>query len=148
MCWNLRIASGPRYTDFITQWPSAFTAAASFDRGLIYERAQRIGQEFRGKGINVALAPVSCISDLKSELTVGNGRSVGSVVRNRSPLLYQAHDSPYAGRNWEGEPSDAWHILTGSVLTRSIPLFDLFVSHSKRHAGIGIDHLRKTLYPV
>lgn len=51
-------ASGPRYTDFVTQFPSAFSAAASFDRELIGERARRIGREFRGKGINVALAPV------------------------------------------------------------------------------------------
>jgi beta-glucosidase len=52
-------ASGPRYTDFVTQWPSAFSAAASFDIELIEERAKKIGEEFRGKGINVALAPVS-----------------------------------------------------------------------------------------
>jgi hypothetical protein len=56
--WKLTIAAGPRYTDFVTQWSSAFTAAASFDKELILERAKRIGQEFRGKGINVALAPV------------------------------------------------------------------------------------------
>lgn len=52
-------ASGPRYTDFITQFPSSFFTAASFDRELVEERARRIGQEFKGKGINVALAPVS-----------------------------------------------------------------------------------------
>lgn len=53
------LASGPRYTDFVTQWPSAFFAAASFDKELMEERARRISAEFRGKGINVALAPVS-----------------------------------------------------------------------------------------
>jgi len=55
----ISVASGPRHTDFITQFPSAFTAAASFDRELIEERATRIGQEFRGKGVNVELGPVS-----------------------------------------------------------------------------------------
>ncbi len=52
------VAAGPRYTDFVTQFPSLFSAAASFDRELMEERAVRIGWEFRGKGINVALAPV------------------------------------------------------------------------------------------
>lgn len=76
------IASGPRYTDFITQWPSAFTAAASFDRELIYKRAERIGEEFRGKGINVALAPVSLLARQSSwKLSPGDGRTARQVVR-------------------------------------------------------------------
>lgn len=70
------VASGPRHTDFVTQFPSAFTAAASFDRDLIEERARAIGKEFRGKGINVELGPVT-------------GGPLGR--------------SPFAGRNWEGE---------------------------------------------
>lgn len=76
-------ASGPRHTDFVTQFPSAFTAAASFDRDLIEERARAIGIEFRGKGINVELGPVT-------------GGPLGR--------------SPFAGRNWEGE-SPHYHRL-------------------------------------
>jgi len=73
---TLTIAAGPRYTDFITQWPSAFTAAASFDRDLIAERARRIGYEFRGKGINVALAPVGDHASVLMQVTGGPlGRS-------------------------------------------------------------------------
>ena len=57
-CLKLLAASGPRFTDFVTQFPSPFFAAASFDRALMYERGLHIGKEFRGKGINVALSPV------------------------------------------------------------------------------------------
>ncbi|WWC90596.1 uncharacterized protein L201_005532 [Kwoniella dendrophila CBS 6074] len=82
--------SGPRYTDFVTQWPSEFTAAASFDRDLIEERARRIGREFRGKGINVELGPVT-------------GGPLGR--------------SPYAGRNWEAFSPDPYLSSTMSFLT-------------------------------
>ena len=82
-----RIASGPRYTDFVTQWPSAFTAAASFDRELIYERAQRIGEEFRGKGINVALAPVSCATtEVCLSSSLGDRRTTRTIVSDTQPL--------------------------------------------------------------
>ena len=76
---RITVAAGPRYTDFVTQWPSAFTAAASFDKDLILERARRIGQEFRGKGINVALAPVSVTVVWKS-LSLGHWWAAGQIV--------------------------------------------------------------------
>ncbi|ORY35747.1 glycoside hydrolase superfamily [Naematelia encephala] len=82
--------SGPRYTDFVTQFPSAFTVAASFDRELIEERARRIGREFRGKGINVELGPVT-------------GGPLGR--------------SPYAGRNWEAFSPDPYLSSTLSFLS-------------------------------
>ncbi|OCF31533.1 hypothetical protein I316_06732 [Kwoniella heveanensis BCC8398] len=82
--------TGPRYTDFITQWPSAFTVAASFDRDLVEARAVRIGKEFRGKGINVELGPVT-------------GGPLGR--------------SPYAGRNWEAFTPDPYLSSTLSFLT-------------------------------
>ncbi|WVQ80171.1 hypothetical protein IAT38_002276 [Cryptococcus sp. DSM 104549] len=89
LCFNDGPA-GPRYTDFVTQWPSAFTAAASFDRALVEERAVRIGREFRGKGINVELGPVT-------------GGPLGR--------------SPYAGRNWEAFTPDPYLSSTLSFLT-------------------------------
>ncbi|RXK42426.1 hypothetical protein M231_00416 [Tremella mesenterica] len=82
--------SGPRYTDFVTQFPSPFTAAASFDRDLIEERAIRIGGEFVGKGINVELGPIT-------------GGPLGR--------------SPFAGRNWEGFSPDPYLSSTMSFLT-------------------------------
>ncbi|WRT68513.1 uncharacterized protein IL334_005489 [Kwoniella shivajii] len=89
LCFNDGPA-GPRYTDFVTQWPSEFTAAASFDRDLIEQRAERIGKEFRGKGINVELGPVT-------------GGPLGR--------------SPYAGRNWEAFTPDPYLSSTLSFLT-------------------------------
>ncbi|ORX38400.1 glycoside hydrolase superfamily [Kockovaella imperatae] len=82
--------SGPRYTDFVTQFPSPFFAAASFDRDLLYKKGLHIGKEFRGKGINVALSPIT-------------GGPLGR--------------SPYAGRNWEGFSPDPYLTTQLSGLT-------------------------------
>ena len=64
--------------------------AATWDRELIYERAAALGVEFRGKGIHVALAPVT-------------GGPLG-----RSPL---------GGRNWEGFSADPYLSSIGSYLS-------------------------------
>lgn len=48
---------GVRMTDGVTAFPSGLNAAATFDRKLMYERALAIGEEFRGKGVNIALGP-------------------------------------------------------------------------------------------
>ncbi|KAI5450513.1 hypothetical protein NCC49_002970 [Naganishia albida] len=48
---------GVRMTDGVTAFPSGLNAAATFDRHLMYERALAIGEEFRGKGVNIALGP-------------------------------------------------------------------------------------------
>jgi hypothetical protein len=46
-----------RYADFVTAFPGGINAAATWNKKLIRERAMAIGQEFRGKGINIALGP-------------------------------------------------------------------------------------------
>lgn len=48
---------GVRMTDGVTAFPAGLNAAATFDRQLMYERALAIGEEFRGKGVNIALGP-------------------------------------------------------------------------------------------
>lgn len=66
----------------MTQFPSAFTAAASFDRALVEERASRIGHEFRGKGVNVELGPVTGGPLGRSYVhSSGNGAKVDLAVR-------------------------------------------------------------------
>lgn len=45
--------------DFVTQYPSQFTAVMAWDRDLMWELEERIGGEFAGKGVNVELGPVS-----------------------------------------------------------------------------------------
>ncbi|KAJ1305209.1 hypothetical protein OPQ81_000238 [Rhizoctonia solani] len=82
--------AGVRPADFSSQFPAQVTVAATWDRELIYERAAALGSEFRGKGIHVALAPVT-------------GGPLG-----RSPL---------GGRNWEGFSADPYLSSVGSYLS-------------------------------
>lgn len=72
---------GVRGTDGVSVFPAEVNAASTWDLDLIYQQAQAMGAEFRGKGINVALAPVA-------------GGPLGR--------------SPYDGRNWEGYGSDPY----------------------------------------
>ncbi|WEW58704.1 beta-glucosidase [Emydomyces testavorans] len=69
---------GLRNTDHNTAFPAGISIGATFDKKLMYERGRAIGQEFRGKGVNVYLGP-----------------SVGPLGRK-----------PRGGRNWEGFGSD------------------------------------------
>lgn len=79
-----------RPADFASQFPAQVTVAATWDRDLFYGRAAALGAEFRGKGIHIALAPVT-------------GGPLG-----RSPL---------AGRNWEGFSADPYLSSVGSYLS-------------------------------
>ncbi|KFA62864.1 hypothetical protein S40285_02265 [Stachybotrys chlorohalonatus IBT 40285] len=77
LCLN-DAANGIRQTDNVTVFPDGITVGATFDKTLMYERGAAIGQEGRGKGVNVWLGP-----------------SVGPLGRK-----------PKGGRNWEGFGSD------------------------------------------
>ncbi|KAL5334479.1 putative beta-glucosidase F [Aspergillus crustosus] len=65
---------GVRNTDHNTAFPPGITVGATFDKSLMYERGVGLGEEARGKGVNVLLGP-----------------SVGPMGRK-----------PRGGRNWEG----------------------------------------------
>ncbi|KAK3075000.1 hypothetical protein LTR53_002097 [Teratosphaeriaceae sp. CCFEE 6253] len=75
---------GIRGQEFVSAFPAQIHVGATFDRGLMYRFGAALGQEFRGKGINVALLPVA--------------GPLGRVAR--------------AGRNWEGFGADPY--LSGS----------------------------------
>ncbi|KAK4201893.1 family 3 putative glycoside hydrolase [Triangularia verruculosa] len=81
---------GIRGSDFNSAFPSGQTAAATFDRGLMYRRGYAIGKEARGKGINVLLGPVA-----------------GPLGR-----------MPAGGRNWEGFSPDP--VLTGVGMAETV----------------------------
>ena len=49
---------GVRQTDFVTVFPAGINAAATWNRTLIRARGMAIGEEFKGKGVNVGLGPV------------------------------------------------------------------------------------------
>ncbi|KAJ3970481.1 beta-glucosidase [Lentinula raphanica] len=70
---------GVRYADFVSAFPPAINVAATFNRTLMRQRGEAMGQEFRGKGVNVALGPMM------------------NLMR-----------APAAGRNWEGFGGDPY----------------------------------------
>ncbi len=41
---------------------SGVNAAATFNRGLLYQRGVAMGAEWRGKGVNVALGPMMILA--------------------------------------------------------------------------------------
>ncbi|KAJ3543586.1 hypothetical protein NM208_g2302 [Fusarium decemcellulare] len=105
---------GVRLTDYNSVFPSGQTAAATWDRDLIYRRAQAIGYEFREKGVDVVLSPVA-----------------GPLGRN-----------PSGGRNWEGFSPDPW--LTGIGMSESVKgLQDMGVVATAKHfIGNEQEHFR------
>ncbi|CAG8958507.1 hypothetical protein HYFRA_00009822 [Hymenoscyphus fraxineus] len=67
-------ALGIAATDNVTAFPAGITVGATFSKALMYARGDAIGQEARGKGVNIQLGP-----------------TVGPLGRK-----------PRGGRNWEG----------------------------------------------
>lgn len=80
---------GVRNTDHNTAFPAGITIGATFDKDLMRRRGEAIGEEFRGKGVNVYLGP-----------------SVGPLGRK-----------PRGGRNWEGFGADPVLQAYGAALT-------------------------------
>ncbi|KAL0932407.1 beta-glucosidase 1 precursor [Colletotrichum truncatum] len=81
---------GIRFSDYNSVFPSGQTVAATWDRSLVYRRAEAIGAEQRAKGVDVVLAPVA-----------------GPIGR-----------APAGGRNWEGFSVDPY--LTGIFMAESV----------------------------
>ncbi|KAH9819204.1 family 3 glycoside hydrolase [Melampsora americana] len=79
---------GVRLVDLVSYFPAELNVASTFDRSLIRRRGSALGAEFAGKGIHVALGPMTNLM--------------------RSPL---------AGRNWEGFGADPFLSGVGSVET-------------------------------
>lgn len=81
---------GVRDTDYNSVFTSGQTAAATFDRTLMYNRGKGMGQEHKAKGVNVMLGPVA-----------------GPLGR-----------APEGGRNWEGFSPDP--VLSGIGIAETI----------------------------
>lgn len=79
-----------RFADWVSGFPSGQTTAATWDRTLMYERGVAMGQEHKGKGIDIQLGPVA-----------------GPIGR-----------APAGGRNWEGFSADP--VLTGVGMAETI----------------------------
>ncbi|KAB8235015.1 hypothetical protein ETB97_010687 [Aspergillus alliaceus] len=80
---------GVRNSDHNTAFPAGITVGATFDKDLMYERGVGLGEEARGKGINVLLGP-----------------SVNPIGRK-----------PRGGRNWESFGADPSLQAFGGSLT-------------------------------
>ncbi|KAH7002544.1 glycosyl hydrolase family 3 N terminal domain-containing protein [Ilyonectria destructans] len=76
---------GVRGQEFVSAFPAGLHLAATFDKDLMYEYGKALGEEYFGKGVNVALGP-----------TAG---PMGRIVRG--------------GRNWEGLSSDPYLAAMG-----------------------------------
>lgn len=70
---------GVRFADLVSAFPAGINAAQTFDKKQIYDRGHAMGEEFRGKGINAALGPMT---------------NMGRVAAG--------------GRNWEGFGGDPY----------------------------------------
>ncbi|KAK6971550.1 glycoside hydrolase family 3 protein [Favolaschia claudopus] len=79
---------GVRDTDFNSVFPAAINVAATFNRTLMNQRGVAMGQEFKGKGVHVALGPMM------------------NLMR-----------APAAGRNWEGFGGDPYLSGEGAFQT-------------------------------
>jgi beta-glucosidase len=71
---------GIRGQEFVSAFPAGIHLGATFDRDLMYQYGVALGEEYHGKGINIALGPVA--------------GPLGRVARG--------------GRNWEGLSSDPY----------------------------------------
>lgn len=76
--------------DGSSAFPAGINAAATFSRSLIHRRGVAMGEEFRGKGIDVQLGP-----------------AVGPLGR-----------VPAGGRNWEGFSPDPY--LAGVAIAETV----------------------------
>lgn len=72
--------SGVRGQEFASAFPAGIHLAATWDAELIYRYGKALGQEYRGKGVNIALGPLA--------------GPLGRVAKG--------------GRNWEGLGSDPY----------------------------------------
>ncbi|KAI9888502.1 MAG: hypothetical protein M1814_006864 [Vezdaea aestivalis] len=81
---------GVRIADFVSTFPAGLSAAATWNRDLMYQRGYAMGSEHRDKGVDVQLGPVA-----------------GPLGR-----------SPEGGRNWEGFSPDPY--LTGVAMAQTV----------------------------
>ncbi|KAF7351870.1 Glycoside hydrolase family 3 protein [Mycena venus] len=102
---------GVRAASNVSAFPAGINAASTFNRTLIRQRGEAIGAEFRGKGVNVALAPMMNLMRI-----------------------------PAAGRNWEGFGGDpflagecAFETITGMQSQGVQATAKHFVNNEQEH---------------
>ncbi|KAI6811992.1 thermostable beta-glucosidase [Hortaea werneckii] len=108
--------TGIRFTDYNSVFPGGINVAATWDRGIAYQRGVAMAEEFKGKGIDVALGPVA-----------------GPLGR-----------TPEGGRNWEGFSPDP--VLTGYLFADTIEGIQSrgVMASAKHFIGYEQEHFRQT----
>ena len=110
---------GIRGQEFVSAFPAGIHVAATFDRDLMYRYGRALGDEFHGKGINVALGPVA--------------GPLGRVARG--------------GRNWEGLSNDPYLAGAGmGAITRGIQ--DVGVIATPKHWLLNEQEFRRRWTPT
>ncbi|KIJ57390.1 glycoside hydrolase family 3 protein, partial [Sphaerobolus stellatus SS14] len=104
---------GVRYADFASAFPAGINAAATWDRNLIQQRGAAMGAEHRGKGVNVALGPMT------------------NMMR-----------APAAGRNWEGFGADPFLSGVATAQTVLGMQGEGVISCVKHYIGNEQEHMR------
>ena len=106
---------GIRFTDYVSAFTSSQTAAATWDRQLLYARGAAMAAEHKGKGITMQLGPVA-----------------GPLGR-----------IPEGGRNWEGFAADP--VLTGVAMFETIQGMqdNGIVASAKHYIGNEQEHFRQ-----
>lgn len=101
--------------DYISAFPAGVNVAATWDKNLAYLRGKAMGEEHRGKGVDVQLGPVA-----------------GPLGRH-----------PDGGRNWEGFSPDP--VLTGVLMAETIKgIQDAGVIACAKHfIGNEMEHFRQ-----
>ncbi|KAL2001715.1 hypothetical protein VTN02DRAFT_1355 [Thermoascus thermophilus] len=106
---------GVRFADYVSAFPAGVNVAATWDKNLAYLRGKAMGEEHRGKGVDVQLGPVA-----------------GPLGR-----------SPDGGRNWEGFSPDP--ALTGALMAETIKgIQDAgVIACAKHYIGNEQEHFRQ-----
>eukprot|EP00026_Physarum_polycephalum_P003732 Phypoly_transcript_03746.p1 GENE.Phypoly_transcript_03746~~Phypoly_transcript_03746.p1 ORF type:complete len:751 (+),score=112.06 Phypoly_transcript_03746:59-2311(+) len=107
--------TGVRFTDFASAFPAAINVAATWDRNLTFQRAAAMGAEYRGKGVNVALAPMM---------------NMGRVAAG--------------GRNWEGFGADPYLTGEGAIQSVWGIQSQGVIATAKHYIGNEQEHYRTT----
>jgi len=104
---------GVRFGDFASAFPAGINAAMTWDKDLIKARGVAMGQEHRGKGVNVQLGPM-----------MNMGRNAA------------------AGRNWEGFGADPFLTGVSSALTIEGIQSAGVIACAKHYVGNEQEHFR------
>ncbi|KAJ7735027.1 beta-glucosidase [Mycena metata] len=106
---------GVRDSDLVSVFPAAINVAATFNRTLMNQRGVAMGQEFKGKGVNVALGPMM------------------NLMRASA-----------AGRNWEGFGGDPYLSGEGAFETITGMQSSGVQATAKHYINNEQEHFRET----